>query len=262
MKVTKPDVPIFLNALHNSQFNENGYITIPFLSDTESSNLLSQLSIVDIPYAKNSIYHSNIFDNYDLEILFNTLISNFISPLLYRISLSEKYKIIISVFINKKPSSNSKFDIHTDDSLCDERFFLPINIWIPLVDVDENNGTICIIDGSHKKTLNNRSNTIPEPFIEKNKKKLLQNYSVINIKKGTALIYNPACVHFSPPNKSLSNRPVVATTLIPENADLCIFTKKKGFFQKRKLYKYNLTLEELMKKPDLITLTPSEIIQL
>ncbi len=234
---------------------------MPFFTNGEAAELLSQLNKIPVPYNEHNIYHSNIYNDYELESLFDRLINNYVNSCFYRLPFSEKYKIVLSVYINKKPSQDSSFDIHTDDSLCDERFFAPLNIWIPLIDVNLHNGTICINEGTHKKTLLLRSNTIADPYILKNKKTLLKSSIPMEIKIGTALLYNPSCVHFSPPNKSASDRPVIATTLIPENADLCIFTKQDYFLQKSKICKYNLTREQFMKKINLSEITPSEIIK-
>lgn len=205
------------------------------------------------------LFHSQINNDYSLNQQYNHLINTFIEPHPSKLNLTDNYKIIISVFINKLPSKNTTFEIHTDDSLCDERYFTPVNIWIPLIDVNSDNCTICISKGSHHNTLKLRSHTIPDSYIEKNKDSLKQSCLPIEIRKGEALIYSPASVHLSHPNYSQANKPVVALALIPAQAELCCFSQKKRIFVKNQVFKYNLTIDELLNKTDFSLLDCNEI---
>lgn len=241
-------------------FIQQGYIKIPFLNDEEVETLKNLLEYIKMPEIE--LFHSQINEGNDLNRKYNKIISEFIQPYLTRLNLSDNYKIIISVYINKLPSKNTTFDIHTDDSLCDERYFTAINIWIPLTYVDSNNGTICISNGSHHNTLTLRSYTIKDKFLEKNKEALKQSCMPIEVQKGNALIYSPACVHLSRPNYSQENRPVIALALIPQQADLCCFDQKRYIFRKNKIVKYKLKIDELLNKSDFSMLDYIETINL
>ncbi|MFN8284417.1 MAG: phytanoyl-CoA dioxygenase family protein [Chitinophagales bacterium] len=261
MKAVKSYQHVFENKSIDDLFNEEGYVTMPLLNESDIETITRLLNDVNMPFT-DSIFHSHIHSNYSVNIKVHEIVSKFFEPFLKKISLSNPYKIAAAVYIDKKPSQDSVFDIHSDDSLCDERYFVPINIWIPLVDVDYDSGTMCICKRSHKNTLIIRSNSIRDPFIENNKQSLLNDYSVIKLQKGNALIYSPSCVHFSPPNKSSSNRPVIAITLIPENSVLCIFEQKRKILGRNYFLKYNITREQLLKRIKPSELSPSEKIYL
>lgn len=253
MKPIKSYHTIFLEKSLNDLFDNEGYVTIPLLHQSDIDALITLLNDVNLPFT-DTVFHSHIHSEYSTNLKVHEIVSNFIKPYLKKISLCNQYKIAVAVYIDKKPSEGSVFDIHSDDSLCDERYFTQLNIWIPLINVDYDSGTMCISKHSHKNTLVVRSNSIKDPYIVRNKQSLLNNYSVIKLQKGTALIYSPSCVHFSPSNKSNFNRPVVAITLIPEESELCIFEEKRRRFGKNYFLKYNLNREQLLKR-----IRPSEL---
>lgn len=250
---------IFITEQQNISFKNDGYLIMPFLNDNSLVELESILKEINIPETDNNIYHSAVNKNTTLKGHFHHTIKMFLDAYLPLFQFKEKFKILLAVYINKKPSNNSAIDLHTDDSLCDERIFNQLNVWIPLTDVNFKNGTICICKDTHTNKQNIRVDSKDNKYIKENKKKLLNNFTAIEMKKGDALVYNPSCIHFSPPNKSNNDRPVVAIILTNENAKLSIFKEKKGFLRKRVILKYELTVEEFFNYENYENLKPIEI---
>lgn len=233
---------LFKNKILNSVFFEEGYLTLPFLSESENNELYQLLS--KYKENNNGFFHSRIHVNsIESEKIFE-LISKYIFNKIDRLELNDSYKIVGAVFVSKAKQTISKFGIHTDDSLCDERFFMPFNLWMPLVDVCIENGTLNLFPKTHLETSVFRSATINNAFtnnIEKNKK---FHPVEINLKKGNVVLYHPGCIHFSGNNNSAFDRPAIVISLIPKKASLNIFIKKRSLFFNSKIYRYNIERDD------------------
>lgn len=139
----KLDLQLFTDPTHNEQFISNGFFHMPFLTKEEVKDIEFQLERLSIPNI--TFFHSHGHLDYNLKTLIDELINNFIQPKLYRLCTNKAYKVFTSVYINKNPVENTDMFLHADDSLCDERYHMPFSLWIPLVDVNYLNGTICLV---------------------------------------------------------------------------------------------------------------------
>lgn len=60
------------------------------------------------------------------------------------------YEFCLATFLTKKPlASDAEVGLHQDISLVDPADHIGIDVWCPLVDVDENNGCLKVVKGSH-----------------------------------------------------------------------------------------------------------------
>lgn len=208
------------------------------MSESENKELYELIN----KYNENQtgLFHSRIHVNALVSEKIFELISNYVLNKLDKLELMNSYKIVGAVFVSKASQTFSKFGIHTDDSLCDERLFLPFNLWIPLVDVSANNGTLNLFPKTHLETSIFRSATIDNAFTNKIERNNLFNPVEINIKKGSVVLYHPGCIHFSGDNHSAFDRPAIVISLIPKEAPLNIFIKKRNLFFNSKIYRYNI----------------------
>jgi hypothetical protein len=140
------------------------------------------------------------------------LLDKFISPILY---LHEPFA---GNFVEKLPKSNSAMFPHQDWTFVDERKFRSINCWIPLQDVNHENGCMYILQGSHKWDFTYRGTNIPSST--KDFDFNLDKFLAIPLKVGQVLIYDHRLIHASPPNKTRKNRLAVAINYKPQKADL------------------------------------------
>lgn len=223
---------------YNKKFHDDGYVKIPFLAPEECASLYEDIS----RYIENNsaLFHSRIHSTPESSKHIHETIIDFVMKKYDRLGITMPYKIVGAVFVSKAPSNQTEFGIHTDDSLCDERKYLPFNLWIPLADVDANNGTLNLYAGTHLKTSIFRGATIKDSFIRKVNSGSGFKPEPIVIKKGTAVFYHPGCIHFSGNNNSNSQRPAIVVSFIPADAEVSVFLEKRTFFFKRKIYKYNI----------------------
>ncbi len=132
-----------------------------------------------------------------------------------------RYRPVFSAFTVKEPFSDSAFDLHLDWSMVDETRYTSLTVWVPLVDITEDNGFLWVLRESHRfrytirggPGLNCWCETMPTAWTERYELKKLK------LKKGDALIYDHRLFHGSPPNITGIRRLAINHTLIPEEAN-------------------------------------------
>ena len=121
-------------------------------------------------------------------------------------------------FMIKSPDPEVAMDLHADWAYVDEHKVRSAAIWVPLIDVNAQNGCLGIIEGSHKIT-----NAIRGPGIRQSGRihdnEWASRYGkLIPMKAGDAIIYDHALLHYSPPNKTDKIRPALNFSLKPASA--------------------------------------------
>lgn len=251
---------LFKNEKLQQQFNLNGYVVIPFLSDTQIQDLRN-FFFEKHPQIPDGFYSSSF--NADeahkksVNEKIETVLSNQVNTHFNQI------KKLGSCFLNKQPGKQSEMPIHQDWTVVNEPEFDSVTIWIPLQDVNETNGAIQVIDGSHRFSTALRSPTLEAPF--KNlQSEMRQNLKLLNMKAGEAFIFSQALLHASPPNLSSEPRIAVTYGLIENKAQLLFYHKneegkieqyfvKENFFQQ-----YNTQIGKRPKEGDLQKIFPYE----
>ena len=150
MKVS--EFSVFKNPEYAESLIKDGVVKIPFLSVEQLSEL--------------NDFYVEMHPNDDLPALYDGIhMTIWHSDLAYKLKVRDTIKQIISdafeenfinyralsqQFIIKKQGSETTFPIHQDWAIVDEEKYFSLNIWIPLHDVDERNGAMWIVKGSHK----------------------------------------------------------------------------------------------------------------
>lgn len=136
------------------------------------------------------------------------------------------FRVMINSFVVKVSGEKSEFYLHQDTTGLDEFQFSPLNLWIPLEDVNVQNGCLGAIPKSHKFFTPYRSISFPAPFdgINLTAKKYLQP---VEMKKGDALIFDNRILHHSYKNLSGRTRVAVVCGLFPKDAELITCFKPK-----------------------------------
>lgn len=158
---------------------------------------------------------------YSQNIVYRNKIHNAIGEILQPIleSYFEDYKMVLNSFVVKVPGPKSEFYLHQDTTGLDEWKHSPLSLWIPLQDVDENNGCLGIIPYSQHFFTPYRSISFPAPFdyIQSTVKQYLQPLSM---KKGEILIFDNRILHHSYSNHSGKDRIAVICGLFPKEAKM------------------------------------------
>lgn len=126
------------------------------------------------------------------------------------------YQFLTGSFIIKQPK-RGEVAVHRDWRLTDNFNDTNVNFWCPLVDVDETNGTLQMVDGSHK-LVSNIEGPYTTPFFNQFSESLKKHSTPIPLKAGEALLYEGSILHWSTPNNSLKPRYVASFMCIPSEA--------------------------------------------
>lgn len=215
---------IFKSDELEAQISVFGYVKIPFLSEAELQACREIFNSLD-PKLKVPFYSS--IDSKDIN--YRREVDRQLHELLGAKveALFDNYKTIAHTYIVKLPSPDTKIHLHLDDIHLDQRLFRAVNVWLPLVDVDRNNGCLRVYNGTHLLPKYHRGfgvDFIYRPYIPVLEEGLLD----VPVKAGELVVYDDLLIHASWPNLSDKIRPVIVSGLVPEEADLWACFHHKG----------------------------------
>jgi hypothetical protein len=213
---------IFKSASLTEEFLTNGYVVLPFLSENELSELSALFDKYKPRFGDYSIY-SNLEDN-DLEI--NLYIEHKIRELFTR-SVEKyfcDYKIFGGSYLVKGLGENSDTQLHQDWNAVDENKDISLSIWVPLADVNESNGCLQVIPGSHRWFSTIRSANFPSLYVKVDPELECKTVS-IPVKAGTAVVFALNLFHGSKPNKTGDIRKAVHLALVNNDAQIIHYVR-------------------------------------
>lgn len=216
---------IFKDPGMQSEFNENGFVQVPFLNHSQISEL-HELYREIYPEGVKGFFTTTFSNDVSHREKVNRSIQEICSQRIEEIF--ENYKILFSSFIVKAPGADSELKMHQDMTLVDESLYAGINIWCPLVDLTESNGAIEVLPGSHRLFNTYRGSSLPDIYddVVDEVKQLMQP---CKLPAGTAIIFDQSIIHYSPPNLSDAERPVINTFVAHKEAQIkiCYYDKEK-----------------------------------
>ena len=214
-----------INTEHNTFFARYGYLKLEnFLDETQLHKLRVLYSNCNLGKTNGKMY-SNF---HDLSFEQNQAIQSDILDIC-KDSVSrhlEDYKIIGASFIVKGFGSESDSRLHQDWSIVDEKTYNSLIVWIPLIDVDKNNGCLQVLPGSHKWFYTIRSSSVNSIFLKFNYK-INPFLKAVSMKASEGALFNMKVFHGSKFNNSEQDRPAVTITLIDKDAIYVHYLKDK-----------------------------------
>lgn len=126
-----------------------------------------------------------------------------------------EYEILLGNFLNKPANSPlSEVGVHRDWSYVNHSLDNAYNFWIPLDDINDENGSFFVIPNS--QNINHGPRVTPfQDELGTFKNHLIRFGKPMHVKKGQAIIYHPGIIHYSLPNHSPNNRLVVGMVCKP-----------------------------------------------
>lgn len=137
------------------------------------------------------------------------------------------YKNVINSFVVKLPGKASEFAIHQDTTALDEFAHSPLSIWIPLWDVTEENGAMCVVPRTHRLFSPYRGISFPFPFSKINGE-VREYLRPVPVKAGEAVLFDPRILHNSLPNQSGAPRVALICGIFPQEARFRICFKENA----------------------------------
>ncbi len=195
---------LFADGALQEKFNLQGFVKVPFLTPEEVVELTSVFYELHPQLQVKGFQSSSYSNSYEYKKECSDRITKIFSRHFEQIF--KNYRAFGSAFLFKQPDEYSELPVHQDWTIVDEEKYVALNIWVPLCDTDESNGTLFVLPGSQYGIVKAiRCPTLPM-FFEGNEKFMIENCLPMNAKAGEAVILNQSIVHYSPPNKSNSIR--------------------------------------------------------
>ena len=166
----------------------------------EQKEITYEFTFID----SNVQYKQEVFDR--ITAVFMPLINKYLV----------NYQPIIANYIHKS-SHKGEVPLHQNWAFVDESKYTSVSIWCPLVDSNEENGTLQVVPGSHKRFAPVRGPLIPWE-LEHLKDDIINDFMVpMNIRAGQAVILDDSIIHYSAPNKTDGLRLAIQLIMIPPN---------------------------------------------
>lgn len=142
-------------------------------------------------------------------------------------SLFPSHRMIFGTFMSKGCEGETEFPLHQDPTFVDERQWTSVTFWIPLVDVDERNGCIHAVPGSHLLSAEPRLPYVAFPYADFSER-LEACLRPIRMRAGDLLVFHPGLIHASPPNVTGRLRIAAAGNIVPEPAQTFFYRSREG----------------------------------
>lgn len=205
----------FKDPAVQQQYDRNGYVVIDGMLEPSQIQELKQLFKSIEPPGLSKMY-CNIYDRSHEE-------NEHIAKTLYN-AYSKKFNehfincsMNSGVFLAKGNGPDTASILHQDWNSVDEENFESLTIWTPLDDVDETNGCIYAVDGSHRIFNVLRSITIPTLYLDFDAE-LEPFLTPIPMKGGQTLVFAHNLFHGSKPKLSGNVRAAAVIGIMPDDA--------------------------------------------
>ena len=208
---------IFKKKSLQDLFDKQGYVIVPsFLKESIVAEL-TNLHHKTFPENVETAFHCTLYNESDSQKkTVNDEVKRVVQPIADECILN--YKALVADFPIKGPQTDGDVAMHQDWTFVNEKKHTSLNIWIPLVDVDDKNGAYFVLKGSHRLKYTIRGSHIDLPCRDVKYKVNYDNMCYLPMKAGDAIIYDHRLMHRTPPNTTDKNRIALSFNLIPSEA--------------------------------------------
>lgn len=229
--------PLFKSEILQKQFEKDGFVKINLLDNSEVTDLLNYYNSLNHDHVGEYGFHISL-ENKNPEYIngvFQKLFTTFI-PKLNQVLID--YKTFTASYVTKEAGLQNIVPPHQDWSFVDEDKFCSATVWVPLIDVNKNNGALGIIRGSHKLFNYQRQSPSPQAktVLSPHAFTLFPYIEIIDMKAGEALIFDNRTIHASPPNISGKTRIGAGIGITQQSAQLLHFYQVPGDEEKINVY--------------------------
>ncbi len=245
---------IFKDPILQERYDREGYVVVPFYTEDDIKELNNIYETLNSQLEDRGFYISIMSKDLEYKEKVHHSIKGIASKRAE--ALLADCNFISSSFAVKNIGKESVFDLHQGVNFTDESQHDTFTAWSPLIDVNENNGCLFVLPGSHKLWHQIRKTPDFIPAIRNIKEHLWKKYAIeIKMNAGEALIFHHRLIHGSKPNFSNSVRLATLNAFIPKEAPLLLYTSKTSDINDRELeiyqfHKDNYYILDVLRKPD------------
>ena len=209
-----------------AKFEKYGYVILEnFLSIDEVEYLKTIYNKTKNVVEDKEFFISQWSDKMDLKFEINDAIQSvFVKK---ADQFLNNYTPVFGVFAVKHPGKNSAMYLHADWSHVDESKYRTVNVWSPLLDVSNHNGSVCLIKGSNRFFDAIRGASIPDAFESIEKAKLEPYLTDVEINAGDVIMWDHSIVHGSRVNQSKETRVAGVLNMRPKDSTFYLYYADK-----------------------------------
>jgi hypothetical protein len=206
---------IFSDPELENNFRRNGWVVVPLLRADEVGALseLHQSTTPDVPrdyyataFSQEASYRETIRKGVDAVLLprLKTFFPGF-------------YPCLSSYVAKRGRSKQGRVSLHQDFSTVEADKHTALHVWCALIDVDESNGCLKAVSGSHT-FFNHISTPTNNPAPYDSLRGVMEEHcsTSVPMKAGSAFIFDERLLHWSDENQTDSLRVAVGSIMIPE----------------------------------------------
>lgn len=198
------------------EIHNKGYAVLPWLSPETIDNLKSlyeKKHTLDIK--DGGMFYSMYSRDYEYRKDVNDSIASILKPVLEKHFVD--YKNIVNTFVVKGSGARSEFYLHQDTTALDEFKFSPLSLWIPLHDINKDNGAMAVVEKTHWFFSPYRGVSFQFPFNDI-QDSLTPYLKPIEMQQGDVLVFDPRILHNSLENTSGENRISIVCGVFPKDS--------------------------------------------
>lgn len=208
-----------VDALIASELDANGYVVVPGADAATVDGLCSDIyeEIKDACPAKVN-YNTGADISGRIRAFAHERIIKAFAPCLDR--YFRAYDCIVGLMFVKRPAAapDGHVHLHCDPTLLpDENRQRHLNVWVPLVDVDETNGALWVVPRSHTVFAPVHAFSLPSQFA-KIRDTVMEYGKCVAMRAGDMLIFDNRMPHYSLPNVGNAGRPAAILSIVPSGS--------------------------------------------
>jgi ectoine hydroxylase-related dioxygenase (phytanoyl-CoA dioxygenase family) len=241
---------IFIDNKIEHNLFESGYAILNILKSDEVKHLLLNIKSLFSQNQNFSNYSSIRSSDLNFKKKVNSIISSAINK---KIDSHFKNHIKIdtgAILVKGANQPDLIIEPHMDPSLVCENQTNTYNLWIPLTDVNIENGCLHVykyfnrVKNKFKKRPYNSDSINIINYINID---FWNNSVPIQLKAGQALLFNHKLPHASLGNKTKEDRIAISIAIVPNNSKKYLFYQSKKMFHSNEVLKYEVDYEMFYK---------------
>jgi len=216
--------PVFRDPALEQQFTREGYVVIPMLDADEIATLRRLYQAPD-QAESGSFYTTYKLRDGAMRRHIADVMSPLLKPHIERLmpgSMTRSHGIMV-----KPPVADPQpVPLHQDFTSVDLEKHRALQLWIPLIDVDESNGCLKLVAGSHSLAPHISAMLLnPSPYRKVREILDADATTTVPVKAGTAVLFDQRMLHGSTPNISGLTRVSVGALIIPADVKQLLFVE-------------------------------------
>lgn len=199
-------------------YRRDGYAVVTVFQPDQAEEVASKLA--DLVRVRTDTFAATLYDG---DITYRTSVDERLLPI-FAAALAphlHRRRCFVANLLVKPPGPGTALGVHRDWTFVDETQTSSATAWCALSEVDEANGTLVVLPGSHLVAPDLRgSPKLPSPLDGHEAEILAAGGRPLALRAGQAAIYDHRTVHWSGPNSSQSDRIAVGVGIVPSDVEL------------------------------------------